>query len=287
VQPAHHDTVLRWTEHGLRPLGPEPPPVALLAADSFLVCDGMVRGYDAHWERFGGWCDELGFDTGVIADFRADVTAALPRAGRWFPRVEAVSPGELETRRVRAAQPRARERSAGADGSQLRLRLRPARPALREARVLLGPPGDPRTSPRVKGPDLELLLALRAGAVAAGMDEQMLRDGEGRLVEGALDSLFWWEGDVLWTTPPEATLPGVTRRLLLETAHERGVPVDCRAPHPPELGGREAWLTNALHGIRVISSWGTDAVAAAAGAPARADAWRSALDRTARHLDGR
>ncbi|HEX4345778.1 MAG TPA: aminotransferase class IV [Solirubrobacteraceae bacterium] len=286
MPPADHDTVLRWTEEGLRPLGSEPPPGALLAADSFLVSDGTVRGDDAHWERFGGWCDELGFGRDIVAGFRADVAAALPRTGRWFPRVEAVAPVTVE-RRGSPTAPRPRDRNADAYGCRLRLRLRPARPALREARVLLGPAGDPRTSPRVKGPDLELLLALRSEAVAAGMDEQLLRDDHGRLVEGALDSLLWWEGDVLWTTPPEVTLPGVTRRLLLEIARERGVRVDCRSPQPFELGGREAWLTNALHGIRVITSWGTDAVAAPAGAPARADAWRSALDRTARHLDGR
>ncbi|MDX6677736.1 MAG: hypothetical protein QOE31_1788, partial [Solirubrobacteraceae bacterium] len=37
----------------------EGPAGALLAADSWLVDDGRVRGYDAHWARFGGCCESL------------------------------------------------------------------------------------------------------------------------------------------------------------------------------------------------------------------------------------
>jgi branched-subunit amino acid aminotransferase/4-amino-4-deoxychorismate lyase len=247
VPPAAVDQVLRWSEHGLRE-DSGTPAGALLAADSWLVESGAVRGYDAHWARFTGACAELGVAAEELGRFRAAVTGALPRTpGRWFPRVDLV----------------------GAEGRcDLRLRLRPAPPAALEARVLVGAPGDPRTLPHRKGPDLERLGALRAQAVAAGADELLLCDDDGRLLEGALSSLMWWEGDVLCTTPAERTLPGITRALLLAIAQRAGTPVRVRLPRPDELAGCETWLTSALHGIRVVTGW---------GAAPRAEHWRSAL----------
>jgi branched-subunit amino acid aminotransferase/4-amino-4-deoxychorismate lyase len=269
VHPGDHDTLLRWSDHGLRRVADEPAGT-LLAADSWLVHDGAVRGYDAHWSRFAGWCAELGIAAGELARFRGGVTAALPRSGRWFPRVELVT---------QAARDGAGARHAPAGGA-LRLRLRPAPPAGNEARVILAAPGDPRAHPRRKGPDLELLLALRARAAAAGADELLLRDDDGRVLEGVFDSVLWWEDATLCTTPAERTLPGVTRELLLQIARERGVAVRVRSPLPAQLAGRETWLANALHGIRIVV-WDPSS----AGSARHAARWRAELDRTARPLD--
>jgi branched-subunit amino acid aminotransferase/4-amino-4-deoxychorismate lyase len=270
MHPTDLDTVLRWSEHGLRRAADERAG-ALLAADSWLVEDGAVRGYEAHWSRFGGCCGELGVQAGVLARFRRGVTAALPRAGRWFPRVELVAGAVGNGAGARTAP------DAGA--GRLRLRLRPAPPAAREARVIVAPPGDPRSRPRRKGPDLELLLALRARAVAAGADELLLCDDDGRVLEGALSSLLWWEDDTLCTTPDDRTLPGVTRALLLAIARERGVAIAVRSPLPAQLAGCETWLTNALHGIRVVS-WGPQP----AGSARRRAPWQAELDEAARPL---
>ncbi len=258
------DVVLRWSEDGLRPCGPERS-AGLLTADSFLVDAGAVRGYERHWTRFSGWCRELGVAVEDLAGFRRAVEAAIPRSGRWFPRVELVEQ----------------------DGAALRFRLRPGQPALPEARVMLGPPGDPRRQPRRKGPDLDALVALRAQAVAAGVDELLLRDDAGRLVEGALHSLLWWEDETLCTTPAEATLPGVTRALLLEIAAEHGVAVRERLPMAAELAGRETWLTNAVHGIRVVTRWGEGDGGPDAGPARHAELWRGRLQRTARAIVSR
>jgi branched-subunit amino acid aminotransferase/4-amino-4-deoxychorismate lyase len=143
--------------------------------------------------------------------------------------------------------------------------------------VLVGSRGDPRAWPQRKGPDLALLAGLRRQAHAAGADELLLCDERGRLLEGALSSLLWWEDDVLCTTPDETALPGVTRGLLLAIARERDVEVRRRAPLPGDLAGRETWLTSALHGIRVVTGW--VAPRQAAGAPVRAREWREMLDR--------
>ena len=261
VAPADLHTVLLWRGGALEPTSREPAG-APLAADSWLVDEGRVRGYERHWARFGGWCEQLGTARDELERFRAAVTALLPRTGRWLPRLDLLaSPAE----------------------SRLLLTLRPVQAQLTAARVLLAAPGDPRGHPRRKGPDLTLLLALRADAVAAGADELVLRDASGRLLEGALNSLLWWEDGMLCATPDGGTLPSVTRALLLEIADERGVGVRRRSPMPAELDGCEAWLANAAHGICAVREWVPGGPVA--GAPARAPSWRTALDATARHLD--
>jgi branched-subunit amino acid aminotransferase/4-amino-4-deoxychorismate lyase len=242
---------MRWTGRELEPAA-GPPAGALLAADSWLVDAGYERAAGAHWERFGATCVQLGVPREQLAAFRSAASAALPTEGRWFPRVELTGEG-------------------------LALRVRRAPPLAREARVLVGAPGDPRSAPRRKGPDLELLAGLRDRARARGADELLLCDGAGRLLEGALSSLLWWEDDALCTTPDATALPGVTRALVVQLARERGIEVRFRTPDPAELAGRETWLTSALHGIRVVSAWVDPRQDA--GPPARAARWREDLDR--------
>ena len=246
---ADHETVLRWTAAGLRD-APGAAAGPLLVADSWLVDGGAVRAEDAHWARFGDGCRAHGIDAGELARFRAAASAAVPASGRWFPRVELGERG-------------------------LALRVRPAPPPARAARVVVAAPGDPRRCPRRKGPDLALLAALRERARLAGADELLLCDEAGALREGALSSLLWWEGGTLCTTPGEHTLPGITRALLLDGARRRGAGVRVRSPLPRELAGLEVWLTSALHGIRVVSAWLDPAQAA--GPPERATAWRAEL----------
>jgi branched-subunit amino acid aminotransferase/4-amino-4-deoxychorismate lyase len=288
-------TVLAWRDGELRPVD-EAPAGALLAADSWLVDEGKVRGYERHWARFEGWCQGLLDDPTQLAAFHAAATAVLPRAGRWFPRVDLVgsaagragrheppAPRPHARPRVLRAAARRRAPDALAASAQLLLRVRPARPLMLRARVRLAEPGDLRGHPRRKGPDLPLLLRLRAGANAAGADELVLRDSHGRLLEGALSSLLWWEDEALCAAPDERTLPSITRALLFDIARERGIEVRRRAPWPDELAGCEAWLANAAHGICVVSAWDPDGPQA--GPPERAEGWRAALDATARHLD--
>ncbi len=247
------DTVLRWTGRELEPLAGAPA-AALLAADSWLVDEGFERVPGAHWARFGAACLQLGVEREQVGAFRAAAAAALPREGRWFPRVELTGDG-------------------------LALRLRRAPPPVREARVVVGAPGDPRSQPLRKGPDLALLGGLREQAHARGADELLLCDDAGRLLEGALSSLLWWEDGALCTTPDETALPGVTRALVLGIARERGLQLRTRAPLAAELAGRETWLTSALHGIRVVTAWVDPRQAA--GVATRAPEWREELDRRA------
>jgi len=244
------ESVLRWTRCGLVNARDEPA-AALLVADSWLVQDGFARAGARHWKRFEGWCREAGFDDGAaVACFREAVAATLPLDGRWFPRVELTADGAL------------------------RLRVRAAPPAAEGVGVAVAVAPDPRAQPRRKGPDLDLLLALRARTSAG---ELLLCGEDGALREGALSSLLWWEGDTLWTTPDEHTLPGVTRGLLADIARERGVQLAVRSPQPGELAGLETWLTSSLHGIRPVAFWLSPLQPA--GVADRAADWQALLER--------
>jgi len=251
---------LRLERAGWAPAGP-PASDAVAAAESWLVHDGRARGLERHWARLARGCAEAGLDPG---DPRAAVERELPATGRWFPRVEVRADGEV------------------------RLAVRPAPP--REPGVVAwiadGP--DPRRAPRRKGPDLERLGALRVEAARRGAGEALIRDGDGRLLEGAYTSLLWWEGDALCAVPDDAPiLDGVTRALLLGLAAADGVEVRRRRPAPVDLDGSEVWLTSALHGIRAVTGWASGASGAGlceadaavhAGAAVRAPAWQARLE---------
>lgn len=214
----------------------------LLAADSWLVVDGRARAVERHWARFSAAC---GID---LTGFRAEVERAVPAEGRWFPRVELRADGELA------------------------FHVRPAPPREPTVTAWIADVPDPRRAPRVKGPDLERLAALRERAAEHGAQEAVIADDHGRLLEGAYTSLLWWEGDTLCAVPDDAPiLPGITRALLIELAGA----VELRRPAPQDLAGRETWLVSALHGVRTVTRWvgGPEP-----GEAPRAAAWQRRLE---------
>jgi branched-subunit amino acid aminotransferase/4-amino-4-deoxychorismate lyase len=222
----------------------------LLVADSWLLEDGTVRGLDLHEQRFRSSCTTSGLDPDEVTEFWHALRDRLPRTGVWFPRAELVT------------------------GAGLRLRLRPAPPRTSEVNVLVHTGPDTRQAPRRKGPDLDRLGALRQRAIEAGANEALLVTPSGFVLEGATSSLLWWEDEDVLCAPDTTlrVLPGVTTELLRRAALARGITVRRRRARLAELAGREAWLVNALHGIRPVRSWVGSAVPA--GAPTRADAWR-------------
>lgn len=206
----------------------------LQVADSFLVANGKVRGLELHRERFVRSC----VAAGVAAErFWDEQIGRLPGFGRWFPRFELRASGELA------------------------VQLRPAPPIGGRVRVAVHDGPDPRTAPRVKGPDLELLGKLKESA-ADRADEILLLDTDGTVLEAAYSAVAWWEDDTLcFPESDRPLLPSVTAQLLRRIASAQGVEIVERSITPQALQNTtEAWLLNALHGIRPIHAWGPSAI---------------------------
>ena len=256
-------SIFRWRDGALDELDHcDMAETRVLAADSFLVRDGRVRGLDLHRSRFlRAVPAAMRADLAVEAFWDAAV-GALPRTGDWFPRVEL-------QRRVRTPLLVLRRREAPARARSVRLA------------TYSGP--DPRTTPRIKGPDLERLSAVRTSVQPLGAEEAVLLSPEGYVIEGAYSALACWRGDELvFPHPALDRVDSVTARSLHVLATALGVRVRNEFVRPDELEGREVWALSALHGARIVTSWvDGPALAEQAG---RLEAWRRRLDALAREL---
>ncbi|MER6137655.1 aminotransferase class IV [Streptomyces sp. NPDC001815] len=254
TQPATAEGLLAWIP-GRGLIAGLAADTQLLAADSWLLRDGRVRGLGRHRERFLRACGDCGGPSlDQLDEFWRDMTAALPRTGTWFPRVELVA-GSL----------------------QLRLLLRYAPPLAPEVRVWAAGQLDPRTVPRRKGPDLDVLARVRQRAAGQGAEEAVLIAPSGFVLEAATSSVLWWEDDTLCLPPQQLPiLSGVTSGLVQEHALRSGIRLAHRERTLAQLAGREVWLVNALHGIRPVASW--EGRPMDVGAAPRAKEWREWLD---------
>jgi branched-subunit amino acid aminotransferase/4-amino-4-deoxychorismate lyase len=233
----------------------------LRVADSFLVRDGIALAVDLHRERFVESALEAGYDDpGAIKRFWNDSLAIIPSEIEWFPRFE-LARSDSEWR--------------------LSFLLRSA-PILRDSVVLAtyrGP--DLRSSPRIKGPDIESLLRLRSQVNEQGADEAVLLDNNIFVVDGSTSAIMWWRGDTLCTPPSELQrVQSITAASILTVASALGVEIVPEAVEPYELSGADVWAVNSLHGIRSVSGWidGPDVLPN----PTRAMQWRRRLRSLAR-----
>ena len=234
-------------------------PVEIAVADSWLVDEGSVLAIDLHRDRFLASVPVEHADLDAPA-FWDEVIASLPRTGRWFPRIEA----------------RTVVRADGARIPQLIFRHRTAPERGRAIWLVTHDGADPRTSPRIKGPDLEAMVRLRTEAQARGAGEAVILEADGAIAEGSTTCLVWWRGDALALPEDDiARIDSVTVRSILALAAALGVEVLRERTAPTDLDGLEVWAVNALHGIRVVTRW-IDGPATAE-LPGRAETWRRRL----------
>jgi branched-subunit amino acid aminotransferase/4-amino-4-deoxychorismate lyase len=181
--------------------------------------------------------------------------AAIPRSGRWFPRVEYDNTGSPE----------------------LRMQLRTAPPPfVGSIQMAVIESSDLRTQPRVKGPDLDLLIGLRQQVAALGCDEVLLRTSDGVVLEGALSGLLWWRDETLCLPALDLpVLPSVTAAIIVERADFLGLPVRRERCQVEDLADLEVWSVSALHGIRPVGGW--EGAEVAAGPVSRSEAWNTWL----------
>jgi len=235
---ADHGQFYRFTSGGLVPVTKETSgEVHLAAADSWLVVDGRVLDLDGHFQRFATWVTASHpILKDQLDEFLAAVREALPRQGSWFPRIEFHSDVEPK--------------------GAFYLRLRQAPELLNEITLWTFPGPDPRSNPKLKGPDLSLGMQMRRNAKMHGADEAILLSSEGFVLEGALSSIVWWRGDVL-CAPDDSLpwLPSITRKLVFEIAKQMGIDTRLEKSKPADLVGLEIWALSSLQGIKPVSAW--------------------------------
>ena len=232
------EAVFEFSASGMTPLPPQQlDPLPTLVSDSWLVTEGLTVSWEKHVERFSRSVrGETTIPGDTLRAFVDEVQARTPDAGRWFPRVEVVSHPE---------------------GHRLRYRHRQA-PESQATAVLARAPHDPRTRPRVKGPDLEELLALRAAVAPSGATEAIIVDAQDRIVEGAYSTVMVWPADtdrVCVIDPTLPRLPSVTEAVLVDIARTQEVEVGETLPRVDELQDAEVWVVSALHGIRLATAF--------------------------------
>jgi branched-subunit amino acid aminotransferase/4-amino-4-deoxychorismate lyase len=226
-------------------------------ADSWLVTNGTALALGLHRERFLTSMAPDARRATNAADFWDLAISLIPREGEWFPRVELQRRG---------------------DALLLVFRLRDSperRNNLVEATWL---DGDPRTTPRIKGPDLETMIRVRTTVQTHGANEAVILTGDGFVVEDSHGGLLWWRGEILCGPPAEFDrVDSVTVRSVLALAAALGVETYEEAVTPNEIADTELWSLNALHGIRIVTAWidGPEL----AQLPGRLALWRARLDR--------
>ena len=225
--------VFRWGEQGLQLLDYcELTDATIVAADSWLVTEGTSLALDLHRQRFMTSIPRGYYARSDPEAFWDAAIAAIPRESEWFPRLDVH------------------------EGPRFLFRLRSA-PELKRSLALVTHRGDdPRTTPQVKGPDLEAMTRLRTQAQKRGVDEAVILTKDGYVIESSQSAIVWWRGSILCSPPPEfARVDSVTARSLLGLAGALGVELHTEAVTPAELAGVEVWALNALHGPRIATTW--------------------------------
>lgn len=250
-------SIFRWHDGGLEPLEYCDMTLTVIeAADSWLVSEGLTLGLELHRTRFMTSIPRGRYLELDVDGFWDAAIAAIPREGDWFPRVE------LHSR---------------LGGPRLVFRLRSAPERSRSTVLATWRGRDPRTTPRVKGPDLDSMLRIRTEVQKQGANEAVILTPDGYVVEGAYSSLLWWRGDILCGPPAEfARVDSVTARSVLTLAAALGLDTHEEAVTPAELDGTELWALSALHGIRIATAW-VDGPSLAEY-PGRLATWRARLD---------
>ena len=203
------------------------PSGEVIAVDSWLVREGLAIAYDKHHLRFAEAAGEL------PEGLWQAISRATPRTGEWFPRLECVQTGSRH---------------------EFFFTRRPSPPRTLSA-VVWTSPDDPRTSPRVKGPDLVKLGALREQAQDRGADEAVVLC-DGVVAEGAYSTVLahWESVGQVWTMEAPR-IRSVTEEVVLEICRGNALEVRQVAVNPEELEGAEVWVVSALHGLRHVSRW--------------------------------
>jgi branched-chain amino acid aminotransferase len=91
-------------------------------------------------------------------------------------------------------------------------------------------------------------------SLPAGVEEALMVDSEGQILEGLSSNFFALQQSRLFTAG-EGILAGITRTLAIQAAQELGVPIHYRPVHLAEIPQfQEAFITSASRGILPVRS---------------------------------
>jgi branched-subunit amino acid aminotransferase/4-amino-4-deoxychorismate lyase len=97
---------------------------------------------------------------------------------------------------------------------------------------------------------------LREKAQAAGADEAIILDSQGRIIDGSTTCLLWFDGDDVVMPPAEALrVDSITVSLVTEALKNAGATIREQWVTPQDLVKKEIYALNALHGVRAVSGW--------------------------------
>jgi branched-chain amino acid aminotransferase len=87
------------------------------------------------------------------------------------------------------------------------------------------------------------------GQLPTGVEEALMVDEAGRILEGLTSNFFAVKGDIIWTNE-EGVLSGITRSLVLDEAVRIELPVNFRSIKITEIPDlEEAFITSSSRGI--------------------------------------
>jgi branched-chain amino acid aminotransferase len=235
------------------------------AFETMRAYGGTVFAWDAHADRLAASCDTLGF------------ASVLPDAADLHERVQAtLEANDLADAYVRLTV------SRGVDHGKLTPAADPDPTGVAVARPLPrggldgdsvwdGPatlqtvrtrrisddalPADAKTLNYLNGVLARLELR-RSATDDFAADEAVLRDTDGRVLEGATSNIFLVDDGTLVTPPADADLlPGITRGIVLDLAADEDFPVETRSVALDGLRhADEAFLTNTTWEVRPVET---------------------------------
>ncbi|NUU22004.1 MAG: aminotransferase class IV family protein [Streptomycetaceae bacterium] len=196
--------------------------------------DGQVRGLDLHLERLRSASRELFGQALPDKQVRSHLRAALE-----------ASPPDVSLTATVYASPG--EFTAGGADADLHVLVRTGPPATGPAGPLaLATTRHERVLPAVKHVGEVAKTHHLRQAVRDGFDDAAFVDGRGRLSEGTIWNLAFWDGDsVVW--PDAEMLVGTTMGIVRRQLHRLGVPQRVREITPDDVP--------ALAGAVVMNSW--------------------------------
>ncbi len=216
--------------------------------ETMLWQSGKVRFFEAHWQRACEGCERLGIAPPSHAQLSADLDQ-LPCSD---------APAIAKLLLIRAGTGRGYKPHPHSDAYRLLL-LYPWSEAPETIRVQWCATRWSR-NPQLAGLKhlnrLEQVLAQQE--LGAEIDEGLMLDGEGELISATSGNLFIVRDGVLHTSDLQwCGVRGVMRAQVIAKAAALGIAVEERALWPADLEvADEAFVTNALRGIRPIVSLG-------------------------------